>query len=171
MHVTYYRLYSHEIFGETCIYPGLDLISCTSECSLAAPVEWNSKITRSRIDRHQKKKKKKTKDAKGAVDIHGSSIKRTDDRVMPSIQHLNSSYKIYVSIYSFYQHNLLFNNAMTSEQYPTAVSGGCLCGCVRYRVTFPSSHDWRRGVIIMYPSNLHMLTCLPLWHVPVLPMP
>ncbi|CAF3481887.1 hypothetical protein SNK03_004948 [Fusarium graminearum] len=34
---------------------------------------------------------------------------------------------------------------MTSEQYPTAVSGGCLCGCVRYRVTFPSSHDWRRG--------------------------
>lgn len=79
---------------------------------------------------------------------------------MPSIQHLNSSYKIYVSIYSFYQHNLLFNNAMTSEQYPTAVSGGCLCGCVRYRVIIPSSYDWRRGVIIMYTSNLHMLTCL-----------
>ncbi|KAL3600611.1 hypothetical protein FPOAC2_04856 [Fusarium poae] len=34
---------------------------------------------------------------------------------------------------------------MASEQYPTAVSGGCLCGSVRYKVTFPSSHDWGRG--------------------------
>lgn len=35
---------------------------------------------------------------------------------------------------------------MASEEYPTSVSGGCLCGSVRYRLTFPSGHDWKRSV-------------------------
>ncbi|KAI8675248.1 CENP-V/GFA domain-containing protein [Fusarium keratoplasticum] len=34
---------------------------------------------------------------------------------------------------------------MASEEYPTTVSGGCLCGSVRYTVTFPASHDWKRS--------------------------
>ncbi|KAF5004006.1 hypothetical protein FDECE_9472 [Fusarium decemcellulare] len=34
---------------------------------------------------------------------------------------------------------------MASEEYPTTVSGGCLCGSVRYSVTFPPSHDWKKS--------------------------
>ncbi|KAM0356008.1 hypothetical protein ACHAPU_000401 [Fusarium lateritium] len=34
---------------------------------------------------------------------------------------------------------------MASEEYPTSVSGGCLCGSVRYTITLPPSHDWKRG--------------------------
>lgn len=31
---------------------------------------------------------------------------------------------------------------MTVMEKPTMVSGGCLCGSVRYTITFPADHDW-----------------------------
>ena len=46
-------------------------------------------------------------------------------------------------------------NSMASKGYPSTASGGCLCGSVRYKVTFPTNHDWKRGVNITYSSHTH----------------
>ncbi|KAF4978758.1 hypothetical protein FZEAL_4919 [Fusarium zealandicum] len=34
---------------------------------------------------------------------------------------------------------------MASQEYPTTISGGCLCDSVRYEITFPASHDWKKS--------------------------
>ncbi|KAI5464181.1 Mss4-like protein [Mariannaea sp. PMI_226] len=32
-----------------------------------------------------------------------------------------------------------------ATQYPDSVTGGCLCGSVRYQVKFPADHDWNNS--------------------------
>lgn len=47
-----------------------------------------------------------------------------------------------------YQCDLLISKMASNsmENIPKKVTGGCLCGIVRYEINFSPEHDWQRGV-------------------------
>lgn len=45
---------------------------------------------------------------------------------------------------------------MSQLQVPKTVTGGCLCGGVRYRIDFAPDHDWKAGVSSPKASTIHV---------------
>lgn len=57
---------------------------------------------------------------------------------------------------------------------PKRITGGCLCGKIRYEIQFPDNHDFRENVGDMYPSFRLILISLANmgteWDLPMHPV-
>lgn len=45
-------------------------------------------------------------------------------------------------------------SATDSFEKPESITGGCLCGSIRYKVVFPKDHDFLKSVRFLYNYSI-----------------